>query len=342
MIFCHKCGSEQLEGSEFCRKCGAKLLTDNNNEAAENNVPTETINDNVQYSNTPQEPVASEIIAEKGGLNTKLIVFIVVSVLTLAVAGVVIALIMTNGKSGDPNGTVAYHDSTSSDIKTEPQTKAQTEPKTETPTEKPTEKTTEKKTEKATEKPTEKPTEPSIKAKDLTGTYLLNNISDGFIEIYGIGDTVYLKLSYPAVDLQECAYWGYAVGCGKLKNDTVKCNLHNIVPSSSNYDVLEWYGTENESIIFDSNKKTATISQNGDNLIFTKNKNSISTPILGEVNIDSGCLNVRNGTSTDAEIIGTLDKGDKVSILKCSSDWYVVVSDDVFGYVYGEYIKTYS
>ena len=50
MIFCHKCGSEQLEGSEFCRKCGARLIAEENSGASEQPVNNDTVASNAPYT----------------------------------------------------------------------------------------------------------------------------------------------------------------------------------------------------------------------------------------------------------------------------------------------------
>ncbi len=151
MIFCHKCGSEQLEGSEFCRKCGAQLLTENSNEPHENTIHTVSNIQNDQYVNSSKEPIASEITVAKSGLNTKTVVLIIACALILAAAGIIMAIMLSNNNQKEANSSIAYSENTSFEIKTEPKTEPQTEPPTEAPTEKPTE----KKTEKVTEKPKE-------------------------------------------------------------------------------------------------------------------------------------------------------------------------------------------
>ncbi len=218
------------------------------------------------------------------------------------------------------------------------------EPQTEAPTEEPTEMLTEA----PTEKPTEKPTEPTISASNLTGLYISNSSVYNNLSVYGIGDTIYVQVSYHAgASVNEGVNcWGYFIGYGKLNNNAVDCNLYHVSQTiylSSGTQEWEWNETANQYITFDIDSGTAMLHiDTEESFIFTKNDCSISNPIAGEVNIDDGCLNVRNGDSTDADIVGTLNKGDKVLILNSSSDWYVVLSNNIFGYVYVEYIKPYG
>ena len=120
MIFCHKCGSEQLEGSEFCRKCGARLIAEDDNQTTESTVHTELVKENVLYTNTAYtannmiEDMTNEIPIYAKRSNTRIIVLIVVCVLILTVAGVIIAFIISNSNSDDTKGSVTYYENSDS------------------------------------------------------------------------------------------------------------------------------------------------------------------------------------------------------------------------------------
>lgn len=58
---------------------------------------------------------------------------------------------------------------------------------------------------------------------------------------------------------------------------------------------------------------------------------------VGTVNVD--VLNVRTKPSTDADVVAKLNKGDKVTVLSASDNWYKIRMDDkTEGYVFGDYI----
>ena len=55
--------------------------------------------------------------------------------------------------------------------------------------------------------------------------------------------------------------------------------------------------------------------------------------------VKADALNVRSGPSTGCSIIGSLDKGDKVTIVSSDSGWYKIKYDGGTGYVCDDYIK---
>lgn len=60
---------------------------------------------------------------------------------------------------------------------------------------------------------------------------------------------------------------------------------------------------------------------------------------VGRVTLESGTLNLRAAPSTNARVIGSLQNGEIVVILRSVPDWYQVLSEDGTGYVAERYIK---
>jgi len=59
----------------------------------------------------------------------------------------------------------------------------------------------------------------------------------------------------------------------------------------------------------------------------------------GRVNLTSGYLNIRNGPSTNAPVIGMAPNGATVNILEQVRDWYRINYNGIDGYVSGQYIR---
>lgn len=59
---------------------------------------------------------------------------------------------------------------------------------------------------------------------------------------------------------------------------------------------------------------------------------------IGRVNLSSGSLNVRDAPAPDAKIIGNLQNGDVVLILRTLPEWLYILNNDAAGYVKREYI----
>lgn len=58
---------------------------------------------------------------------------------------------------------------------------------------------------------------------------------------------------------------------------------------------------------------------------------------LGVINDDN--VNFRNDSSTEASVIGTLNKGDRISVLDVYSNWYKIRSGESVGYVYADFVS---
>lgn len=61
---------------------------------------------------------------------------------------------------------------------------------------------------------------------------------------------------------------------------------------------------------------------------------------IGRVNIKDGTLNVRSAPSENAEIIGSLRKGETVLILRAVPQWFYILGNDTAGYVRQSFIST--
>ncbi len=59
----------------------------------------------------------------------------------------------------------------------------------------------------------------------------------------------------------------------------------------------------------------------------------------GTVVTEGGRLNIRDGASLDARIIGQIPNGANVQIKGQSGDWYLVTYNGIEGYSYGQYIR---
>lgn len=59
----------------------------------------------------------------------------------------------------------------------------------------------------------------------------------------------------------------------------------------------------------------------------------------GRVNLTSGYLNIRNGPSTNAPVIGMAPNGATVNITEQVGDWYRINYNGIDGYVSGQYIR---
>lgn len=63
----------------------------------------------------------------------------------------------------------------------------------------------------------------------------------------------------------------------------------------------------------------------------------------GVVSVSSGYLNVRRSASTSSSVLTTLKKGNHVTLISKSGDWwYVEYAEDKYGYCHSSYIKTVS
>lgn len=59
----------------------------------------------------------------------------------------------------------------------------------------------------------------------------------------------------------------------------------------------------------------------------------------GRVVLSSGYLNIRNGPSTNAPVIGMAPNGATVNITEQVGDWYRIIYNGIDGYVSGQYVR---
>lgn len=69
------------------------------------------------------------------------------------------------------------------------------------------------------------------------------------------------------------------------------------------------------------------------------NQTAVQTERIGTVTTNGGRLNLRDGASTDYNIIGQLPCGDTVTVIGEENGWYKVIVPEKEGYVYGGYLK---
>ncbi|WP_283686358.1 SH3 domain-containing protein [Clostridium perfringens] len=94
----------------------------------------------------------------------------------------------------------------------------------------------------------------------------------------------------------------------------------------------------------DFNGRRAYVSSKYVNLISYKN-NEVKTEVkkdpiegIGKVNINTA-LNVRQASTTNSRIIGSLKGGEKVNIISESNEFYKIEFNNSYGYVYSKYIS---
>nr|WP_175476067.1 SH3 domain-containing protein [Evansella caseinilytica] len=86
-------------------------------------------------------------------------------------------------------------------------------------------------------------------------------------------------------------------------------------------------------------KYTSTSSNSGSNSGSSNSGSSITSQVIGSGEVTATRLNVREKASTSANIIGSLQKGSKVSIFEKSGQWYKVKIGSSWGYIHGDYVK---
>ena len=118
MLFCHKCGSEQLEGSEFCHKCGARLATDSvvNNASSNqtNNSATDKLEEYRQkLKNRPQNNTA---IAKNNFYSTIIVIVVIVVVIAVIIGGCYLGYKLLTHVSSKADQAISALDDTWNDI----------------------------------------------------------------------------------------------------------------------------------------------------------------------------------------------------------------------------------
>jgi len=85
---------------------------------------------------------------------------------------------------------------------------------------------------------------------------------------------------------------------------------------------------------------SGTQAEKGSKIILVVSKGpEASSTRTGIVNTKETALNIRKSPSTDAEIIGGADKGEKVTIIGEDGSWYIIRYKNVTGYVSKDYIE---
>lgn len=109
------------------------------------------------------------------------------------------------------------------------------------------------------------------------------------------------------------------------------------------------FSVELEFINSSSVKKDRIVSQSipsgtqapkGSRIVLVVSKGN-ETPAIrtGTVNTKETALNIRKSPSTEAEIVGTADKGEKVEVVGEDGDWYLIKYKKISGYAAKEFIK---
>ena len=119
MIFCHKCGSEQLEGSEFCYKCGARLATDSVvNNASSNQTNNSARNKLEEYrqklKNRPQNNSAA--LAKSKFYSTIIVIVVIVVVIAVIIGGCYLGYKLLTHVSSKADQAISELDDTWNDI----------------------------------------------------------------------------------------------------------------------------------------------------------------------------------------------------------------------------------
>lgn len=76
---------------------------------------------------------------------------------------------------------------------------------------------------------------------------------------------------------------------------------------------------------------------------FISSKNIVanaSSKIIATAKVTASALNVREKESTSSKIIGSVQKGQKLDVLKINSKWTQIKLNNKIGYVYNDYIST--
>ena len=120
---------------------------------------------------------------------------------------------------------------------------------------------------------------------------------------------------------------------GQVIGTLYKNNKVNVLDKS----IDGWYK-------IDFNGRRAYVSSKYVNLILYKN-NEVKTEVkkdpiegIGKVNINTA-LNVRQASTTNSRIIGSLKGGEKVNIINESNGFYKIEFNNSYGYVYSKYIS---
>ena len=120
---------------------------------------------------------------------------------------------------------------------------------------------------------------------------------------------------------------------GQVIGTLYKNNKVNVLDKS----IDGWYK-------IDFNGRRAYVSSKYVNLISYKN-NEVKTEVkkdpiegIGKVNINTA-LNVRQASTTNSRIIGSLKGGEKVNIISESNGFYKIEFNNSYGYVYSKYIS---
>ena len=119
---------------------------------------------------------------------------------------------------------------------------------------------------------------------------------------------------------------------GYLINNTTV----NIVGSED-----EWYKIQYNDEYGYVSKTYITINNNSSNSTqYNNNNTAININKTGYVyNVNSGGLRVRKEPSTNSVILGTLYVGDCVNIVDKTNNWYKIMYNSSYAYVYHDYIK---
>lgn len=111
-----------------------------------------------------------------------------------------------------------------------------------------------------------------------------------------------------------------------IETNAIEISKNNVEIQSDPLDIIDY------SMGGNSNYSVSPIKEK------SLSKASVSPNAIGSGIVNTDSLNVRKGSSTTYEKIGTLSKGDFVEIYGRSNGWYKIAFNNEFGYVSASYI----
>ena len=314
---CPNCGMEIEDDEKICSLCGFSF----DGGADETDEPfTESISET--DSNT--EPVNEK--------KSKGIVVIVILIAVIIALGVLIAVKFIGG-SGHDNVNVIQHVTETQEETTETAISATAVPETTAATTVTTLQTTTATTASSAETaPKKEQATEAVKVNSDDETFSTYNGGIEYPRIHAYvrqkGNEFNIRINWSSGAASSAVYicngnidggsgWSgdMTVCTVEYESDQVYCEVYSIEEH-----VLRFY-PENDMIMWDG----IALEKESDGAEF----------VIGTVNISDGVLNVRNG---GGEIIGTLNKGDVVSVVEELEDLYLIIYNGQVGSVAAEYL----
>lgn len=182
---------------------------------------------------------------------------------------------------------------------------------------------------------------------------------------YFVDDSNIMELVDPNLKAWHCGDGGGAYGITNGNSIGVEICIN----SDGNYDkavnnaieltkyIMDMFGIDESNVVrhYDASRKNcpATMASNGwakwnwfKSQLTNKNSNQEQSKsdndnlsVIGYGTVTASALNVRDGASTQYNIIGSLSNGDRVKICSKQGDWLNILFGDNRGWVYASYIK---